>query len=380
MTEQYIHWPNSGQYPATSGAGNQMHPTSDDAVADTATVVHSMKGSTWERLSDETMAAIGEAVATVIDSTNAAAASGDFEVSLDRISPSSDYAEAKTAVLQEIWSRIVTAERGVFLQITTDMLEANLITGDKIAAGAIDGQVITGATIRTAAAGARVQLDSTGLRAWNSAGELTTQIKGQAAEIVGGTITGATVRTSSGTSRTEMSQASGLRVVSESKVVAQLSSSVTNGLALMNPATNKLTPVAGTVFGAQFKEKVYTSGAGAPNSGNRRYEKMDFTASPSGRGVVIVYGNFAAGATSPLHMMLACSKDTGTTNLICTTGYVYKDDGHTGGAWTVMGMATGLPTSGTFSLYPFMAAAGSGYASLSSGWSVSRLAVAFIPT
>ncbi|WP_136313880.1 hypothetical protein [Actinomyces procaprae] len=103
MTEQYIHWPSSAQYPATSGAGNQLHPTSDYAVADTATTVHSLKGSTWERVSDETMTAIGQAVATVIDSTNVAAASGDFEVSLDRIAPSAEYTQAKTEVLQEVW-------------------------------------------------------------------------------------------------------------------------------------------------------------------------------------------------------------------------------------------------------------------------------------
>lgn len=58
------------------------------------------------------------------------------------------------AVIQEIWSRVVTAEKGVFRQVTSDMVEA----------GVVDGQVITGATVQTAKTGRRVVLDSQGLR------------------------------------------------------------------------------------------------------------------------------------------------------------------------------------------------------------------------
>ncbi|CED90253.1 Hypothetical protein AAM4_0358 [Actinomyces succiniciruminis] len=346
-------------------------------------------GAGWERMQvsseqisnlDVGKLTVGAAEITEAVARRLAAVTGEFlSITTSQLTVS-EQASINQAVLQEIWTRIVTADDGVFARIRAGMLAANSVTGDAIAGGAIDGMVITGAVIRTAATGARVELTEDGLRAYNAAGDITTQIRGQAAEIIGGTITGATIRTSAGADRTEMTQVNGLRVVKNSRVVAQLSSSITNGLSLMNPATGSLTPVAGTVFGGQFKDKTYTGGAGAPNTGNRRYEKMDFTASPSGRGIVIVYGNFAAGAASPLHMMLACSKDTGYTNLVCTTGYIYADGGHTGGAWTVMGLATGLPTTGTFSLYPFMAAAGSGYAALSSGWSVSRLACAFIPT
>lgn len=59
------------------------------------------------------------------------------------------------AVAKKLWSQIVTAKEGVFDKITANML----------AVGALDGQIITGATVQTAGSGrGRVVLDSNGLR------------------------------------------------------------------------------------------------------------------------------------------------------------------------------------------------------------------------
>lgn len=58
------------------------------------------------------------------------------------------------AVAKKLWSQIVTAKEGVF-----DKIKANML-----AVGALDGQQITGATIRTANSGRRVILDANGLR------------------------------------------------------------------------------------------------------------------------------------------------------------------------------------------------------------------------
>lgn len=52
--------------------------------------------------------------------------------------------------------------------LSADRIAAGAITGAKIAADAIDGKTITGATIRTAASGQRVQLDSDGLKTFDS--------------------------------------------------------------------------------------------------------------------------------------------------------------------------------------------------------------------
>ncbi|MDN5606296.1 MAG: hypothetical protein L0G59_12915, partial [Kocuria sp.] len=54
--------------------------------------------------------------------------------------------------------------------IEADHISANAITADKINAGAIDGKLITGARIRTSASGARVELNSEGLKAYRSNG------------------------------------------------------------------------------------------------------------------------------------------------------------------------------------------------------------------
>ena len=59
------------------------------------------------------------------------------------------------AVAKKLWSQIVTAKEGTFDKITANML----------AVGALDGQIITGATVQTSGSGrGRVVLDSNGLR------------------------------------------------------------------------------------------------------------------------------------------------------------------------------------------------------------------------
>lgn len=58
------------------------------------------------------------------------------------------------AVAQKLWAQIVTAREGVF-----DKIKANML-----AAGALDGQLITGTTIRTASFGRRVVMDANGFR------------------------------------------------------------------------------------------------------------------------------------------------------------------------------------------------------------------------
>ncbi len=62
------------------------------------------------------------------------------------------------------------------LAINAGHIQANAIEADKIAVGALDGKLITGAIIRTAATGQRVQLDAVGLRAFNAADEVTASL------------------------------------------------------------------------------------------------------------------------------------------------------------------------------------------------------------
>ena len=60
--------------------------------------------------------------------------------------------------------------------VGTDLLKAGAVTAKILDATAIDGKTITGATIRTSIRGARVQLDSTGIHAYNPNGVETVTI------------------------------------------------------------------------------------------------------------------------------------------------------------------------------------------------------------
>lgn len=68
---------------------------------------------------------------------------------------------------KHVWTRIINARQGEFEKIKAGMLDANSVSADNISAGAIDGQVITGATIQSDRANNRgVKIDSAGIRAY----------------------------------------------------------------------------------------------------------------------------------------------------------------------------------------------------------------------
>lgn len=171
MAREYIQWPGAVLYP-----GADVWPGYVPSVEDDVTEVRSHLGSVWEKVDDETTRGIADAVKTAYESGQATAATGDFPVSLDRITESAGLASVDTAVVREIWSRVVTAERGTFLQVTADMIAANSITADKIQVGAIDGQVITGATIRTAESGTRIEMTSSYFRAYDNLNNIKVNI------------------------------------------------------------------------------------------------------------------------------------------------------------------------------------------------------------
>ncbi|SKF61449.1 Uncharacterised protein [Mycobacteroides abscessus subsp. abscessus] len=56
---------------------------------------------------------------------------------------------------------------------------------DLVVDGAIDGKVITGATVQTAKTGARVVMNTTGIRAWDASGNQTVHINGTSNTMVG---------------------------------------------------------------------------------------------------------------------------------------------------------------------------------------------------
>lgn len=73
----------------------------------------------------------------------------------------------------------VTAEKIAVGAIIADKIAAGAITTAKLAATAIDGMTITGAVIRTAASGQRMQFDINGLQAYDSSGNVVSTLSSQ---------------------------------------------------------------------------------------------------------------------------------------------------------------------------------------------------------
>jgi hypothetical protein len=103
----------------------------------------------------------------------------------------------------KIAANAVTADKILAGAITAIKIDADAVTGEKIAATAIDGKTITGAILRTAASGQRVQIDSAGLRAFNSSNTVVTTISASTGALTatGATLTG-TLTTTSGSETT----------------------------------------------------------------------------------------------------------------------------------------------------------------------------------
>lgn len=85
---------------------------------------------------------------------------------------------------KHVWTRIINARSGEFEKIKAGMLAANSVTADNLLAGAIDGQVITGATIQTdRASGRGLKLSSDGLQVYSPRGWKSLDINARTGEI-----------------------------------------------------------------------------------------------------------------------------------------------------------------------------------------------------
>ena len=73
------------------------------------------------------------------------------------------------AIIQKIWTRIITAKEGEFGKLKAGMIEAHEVTADHVKAGAIDGMTITGALIQTKPYGQypRISISSDGMYVWD---------------------------------------------------------------------------------------------------------------------------------------------------------------------------------------------------------------------
>lgn len=93
-----------------------------------------------------------------------------LEITTDQLTVTGN-ASFVNATAHHVWSEIVTAKQGEYEQIHAGMIAANSITANQIRAGAIDGMVITGATIQTNRASNRgMKISNSGMQVYASNG------------------------------------------------------------------------------------------------------------------------------------------------------------------------------------------------------------------
>lgn len=96
-----------------------------------------------------------------------------LEITTDQLTVTGN-ASFVNATAHHVWTEIVTASQGEFEQIKAGMLAANSVNASNIQGGAIDGQVITGATIQTdRTRNSGIKIDSAGIRAYTNSGRDT---------------------------------------------------------------------------------------------------------------------------------------------------------------------------------------------------------------
>lgn len=107
---------------------------------------------------------------------------------------------------EHIRTGAITAESGIIGSIDANVITVGKIMGNQLDADAVNGKTITGATVRTASSGSRVELTKNGLRQYNSLGATIVDMTSGSFALEGGTITGSTIRTATSGARIEMTE------------------------------------------------------------------------------------------------------------------------------------------------------------------------------
>ena len=176
------------------GTSDTLPPFDGSSVGDTCRVQDAQTldivaewrwdGATWERMRitseqisnlDVGKLTAGAANIAEITARKIASDVGRFlEITTDQLTVTGN-ASFVNATAHHVWTEIVTAGQGEFEQIKAGMLAANSVSASNIQGGAIDGQVITGATVQTERTGNRgIKIDSSGIRAYDGRSRDTT--------------------------------------------------------------------------------------------------------------------------------------------------------------------------------------------------------------
>ena len=175
------------------GTSDTVPPFGGSAVGDTCRVQDAQTlnivaewrwdGAHWERMRvtseqisnlDVGRLTAGSANIPEIAARKIASDVGRFlEITTDQLTVTGN-ASFVNATAHHVWTEIITAGQGEFEQIKAGMLAANSVNASNIQGGAIDGQVITGATIQTdRTRNSGIKIDSAGIRAYTRSGRDT---------------------------------------------------------------------------------------------------------------------------------------------------------------------------------------------------------------
>ena len=183
-----------GEVSYIRGTSDTMPPFVGQSVGDTCRVQDAQTldivaewrwgGASWERMKvtseqisnlDVGKLTAGAANIAEVTARKIASDVGRFlEITTDQLTVTGN-ASFVNATAHHVWAEIISAGEGEFEQIKAGMLAANSVTASNIQGGAIDGQVITGATIQTDRGNNRgIKIDSSGIRAYEGRNGNTT--------------------------------------------------------------------------------------------------------------------------------------------------------------------------------------------------------------
>nr|DAS82722.1 MAG TPA: hypothetical protein [Caudoviricetes sp.] len=150
-------------------------------------------GSDWEKMQvsgeqvsnlDVGRLTAGSAAINELAARKIAADTGQFlQLTTDQLTVTGN-ASFVDATARHVWAKIVSANEGEFQKIRAGMIAANAISADNLQVGALDGKVITGATIQTERAANRgLKISSAGMQVYASNGWKALDINAQTGEI-----------------------------------------------------------------------------------------------------------------------------------------------------------------------------------------------------
>ena len=192
-----------GEVSYIRGTPDTLPPFDGQSVGDTCRVQDAQTldivaewrwdGASWERMKvtseqisnlDVGKLTAGAANIAEVTARKIASDVGRFlEITTDQLTVTGN-ASFVNATAHHVWTEIVTAGQGEFEQIKAGMLAANSVNASNIQGGAIDGQVITGATIQTDKVSNRgLKISNYGMQVYASNGWKALDVNAQTGEI-----------------------------------------------------------------------------------------------------------------------------------------------------------------------------------------------------